>query len=62
MELARQEGGTVLCGGGPPSEAELSERCRGGFFYRPTVLEGLPHCSRVAQVYIYIYIYTHMYL
>jgi len=43
VALARQEGGTVLCGGGPP--ASLPERCRGGFFYEPTVITDVtPEC------------------
>lgn len=42
--LARQEGGTILCGGGPPDE--LPPRCREGFFVAPTVITGLgPDCQ-----------------
>lgn len=51
VALAREEGGTVLCGGGPPES--LPERCRNGFFIRPTVLTGLgPEC-RVNQEEIF---------
>ncbi|HMN96817.1 MAG TPA: aldehyde dehydrogenase [Phycisphaerales bacterium] len=40
---ARDEGGTVLCGGRRP--AGLPPRCEGGFFLEPTVIAGLaPHC------------------
>jgi aminomuconate-semialdehyde/2-hydroxymuconate-6-semialdehyde dehydrogenase len=39
IELARKEGGTIRCGGeaAPPA----TERCRGGYFVRPTVVTGL---------------------
>jgi aminomuconate-semialdehyde/2-hydroxymuconate-6-semialdehyde dehydrogenase len=47
IELAREEGGTVHCGGGPP--ADLPERCREGFFVEPTVITGLPMNCRVNQ-------------
>jgi aminomuconate-semialdehyde/2-hydroxymuconate-6-semialdehyde dehydrogenase len=39
IDLARSEGGTIRCGGGPP--AMISERCRNGFFLQPTVITGL---------------------
>lgn len=43
VELARQEGGRLHCGGGPPER--VSERCADGFFYQPTVITGLsPYC------------------
>ena len=45
IELAREEGGTILCGGGPP--AELPERCREGYFVAPTVIVDLPPRCRV---------------
>jgi aminomuconate-semialdehyde/2-hydroxymuconate-6-semialdehyde dehydrogenase len=49
--LARDEGGTILTGGTRPSG--LPERCREGFFYRPTVITDLgPHC-RVNQEEIF---------
>lgn len=47
IALAKQEGGTVLCGGGPP--ASLPERCRNGFFLQPTVITGLDVHCRVNQ-------------
>jgi aminomuconate-semialdehyde/2-hydroxymuconate-6-semialdehyde dehydrogenase len=44
IALAKEEGGTILTGGGPP--ASLPERCRGGFFVAPTVITGLgPSCQ-----------------
>ena len=42
VERARAEGGRVLCGGGPPDPATLPARVRGGAFWMPTVIEGLP--------------------
>ncbi|MGH8164440.1 MAG: aldehyde dehydrogenase family protein, partial [Rhodanobacteraceae bacterium] len=39
IERARNEGGTVLCGGEP---VKLAGRCQGGWFVAPTVIEGLP--------------------
>jgi len=42
IELAKQEGGTVLLGGNP---IKLSGRCANGLFIEPTIIEGLgPHC------------------
>src|SRR6266851_3996580 len=38
LELAKEEGGRVLCGG---KRARLDGRCRGGWFVEPTVIEGL---------------------
>lgn len=47
VDLARTEGGEVLCGGAPP--VGLPERCSGGFFVRPTVIAGLDAACRVNQ-------------
>lgn len=42
LALAREEGGTVLCGG---EAVKVPGRCEGGWFIAPTVLEGLgPAC------------------
>ena len=42
IETARQEGGTILCGG---KAVKLNGRCQDGFFIEPTVIEGLgPDC------------------
>jgi aminomuconate-semialdehyde/2-hydroxymuconate-6-semialdehyde dehydrogenase len=51
IRLARDEGGQVLCGGGPPESA--GERCRGGCFVQPTVIVGLPADCRVNQEEIF---------
>jgi aminomuconate-semialdehyde/2-hydroxymuconate-6-semialdehyde dehydrogenase len=42
VERAVAEGGRVLCGGAPPDAATLPDRLRGGAFWLPTVIEGLP--------------------
>lgn len=43
VELARQEGGQIRCGGAPPRT--LPERCKNGFFLEPAVVTGLsPDC------------------
>lgn len=47
IELARTEGGRILCGGGPPDPAALGERCRDGAFLEPTVIVDLDANCRV---------------
>ena len=42
VERAVAEGGRVLCGGAPPDAATMPDRLRGGAFWLPTVIEGLP--------------------
>ena len=37
VERAREQGGTVLCGGAAPTDADLA----GGYYVQPTVVEGL---------------------
>lgn len=53
IQLAREEGGTVLCGGGSPEPDDLPERCRHGFFVEPTVIVDLPVNCRVNQEEIF---------
>lgn len=50
IELARQEGGTIVCGG---ERLQLEGRCRGGYFLAPTVIEGLAPQCRVNQEEIF---------
>jgi len=50
IDLARQEGGTILCGG---NRVKLSGRCAGGWFVEPTVIEGLDAACRVNQEEIF---------
>ncbi|MBN9400925.1 MAG: aldehyde dehydrogenase ['Candidatus Kapabacteria' thiocyanatum] len=50
IQLAREEGGTVLCGG----ERVIPDgRCAGGFFVAPTLIEGLDPFCRVNQEEIF---------
>ncbi|MCP5046361.1 MAG: aldehyde dehydrogenase [bacterium] len=42
IKLAREEGGTILCGG---EQVILDGRCKDGYFVQPTIIEGLaPDC------------------
>jgi aminomuconate-semialdehyde/2-hydroxymuconate-6-semialdehyde dehydrogenase len=50
LELARQEGGRVLCGG---KRARVEGRCRDGWFVEPTVIEGLGPSCRTNQEEIF---------
>jgi aminomuconate-semialdehyde/2-hydroxymuconate-6-semialdehyde dehydrogenase len=51
VELARREGGTIVCGGGPPRN--LPVRCQDGFFLEPTVITGLAPSCRVEREEIF---------
>jgi aminomuconate-semialdehyde/2-hydroxymuconate-6-semialdehyde dehydrogenase len=51
IDLAKREGGTILCGG--RAAPGLNERCRDGFFIEPTVVTGLDHRCRVNQEEIF---------
>lgn len=51
VELARQEGGEVRCGGDRPDD--LPARCKDGYFIRPTVITGLAPDCRVNQEEIF---------
>ena len=53
VDLARDEGGNILCGGKRPTDKEIGERCAGGFFYEPTVVNGLAADCRVNQEEIF---------
>ncbi len=50
VELAKQEGGTVLCGG---KAIQLKGDCEGGWFMEPTVIEGLAYDCRTNQEEIF---------
>jgi aminomuconate-semialdehyde/2-hydroxymuconate-6-semialdehyde dehydrogenase len=50
IQLAREEGGTILCGG---RRATVEGRCNGGFFVEPTVVVGLEPQCRVNQEEIF---------
>lgn len=43
IETAKQEGGTILCGG---NAVKMEGRCANGYFIQPTIIEGLnQHCQ-----------------
>ncbi len=50
IELAQQEGGTLLAGG---QRRRLAGRCREGYFIEPTVFENLPSDCRTNQEEIF---------
>lgn len=51
IQLARDEGGTVECGG--KVAAAPNERCKDGYFIEPTVITGLPPTCRTNQEEIF---------
>ncbi len=51
VELARTEGGAIALGGTSPPP--INERCRGGFFFQPTVITGLGPLCRTNQEEIF---------
>jgi aminomuconate-semialdehyde/2-hydroxymuconate-6-semialdehyde dehydrogenase len=53
VDEARAAGGTIHCGGAPVPAASLPERCRGGFFYPPTVITGLDASCRAVREEIF---------
>ncbi len=50
IQLAKDEGGTVLCGG---HQVFPEGRCSNGWFVQPTVVEGLPYDCRTNQEEIF---------
>jgi aminomuconate-semialdehyde/2-hydroxymuconate-6-semialdehyde dehydrogenase len=50
LNLARSEGGTVLCGGGPVT---MPEPLSGGWYIAPTLIEGLANHCRTNQEEIF---------
>ncbi|MEZ4826139.1 MAG: aldehyde dehydrogenase [Bacteroidia bacterium] len=51
IQLAREEGGEILCGGEPADP--INSRCANGFFLKPTVIAGLGPACRVNQEEIF---------
>lgn len=51
VDLAQQEGGTILTGGKKPQD--LPQRCKDGFFLEPTVITGLDCNCRTNQEEIF---------
>ena len=50
IELAKEEGGTILHGG---ERVIVEGRCENGYFLQPTVIEGLPYDCRTNQEEIF---------
>ncbi|MEZ4720372.1 MAG: aldehyde dehydrogenase [Flavobacteriales bacterium] len=50
IELAQEEGGTILCGGKRP---KMTGELANGYFLEPTVIEGLPFTCRTNQEEIF---------
>jgi len=50
IELAKEEGGTVLCGG---NRRIIAGRCKDGYFIEPTLIEGLANDCRTNQEEIF---------
>ena len=50
IKLAKEEGGTVLVGGG---RRQMPGRCADGYFIEPTLIEGLPPTCRTNQEEIF---------
>ncbi len=50
IELAKQEGGTILCGGKP---ATVSGEYSKGYYVEPAIIEGLPYDCRTNQEEIF---------
>ncbi len=53
VNLARELGGRILCGGSPIPPDRLPPRCAAGCFYPPTVITGLDPSCRVEQEEIF---------
>ena len=51
VDLAQKEGGKVALGGKAPES--ISERCRDGYFFQPTVITGLPVSCRTNREEIF---------
>ncbi|EGD54919.1 aldehyde dehydrogenase [Gordonia neofelifaecis] len=49
VDLAREEGGRIRCGGSAPDDPELAD----GSYYLPTIIDGLPNDARVCQEEIF---------
>lgn len=50
IQLAKGEGGTILCGG---EQVIVDDGCENGYFIAPTVIEGLDHQCRTNQEEIF---------
>jgi len=50
IELAKDEGGNILCGG---NQSKIEGRCENGWFVEPTVIQGLQYNCRTNQEEIF---------
>lgn len=50
IEIAKQEGGNILCGG---NAVKLKGRCENGYFIEPTIIEGLTQDCKTNQEEIF---------
>jgi len=53
LDLAREEGGRVVLGGGPVPPERLPPRCRSGYFVAPSIVTGLSMGCRTNQEEIF---------
>jgi aminomuconate-semialdehyde/2-hydroxymuconate-6-semialdehyde dehydrogenase len=53
VDEARKLGGRILTGGRRVSAEKLPERCKAGYFYEPTVIDGLDASCKVEQEEIF---------
>lgn len=53
VQRAKELGATIHCGGRRVPASDLAERCRGGSFFEPTVITGLPPDCDVEQEEIF---------
>jgi aminomuconate-semialdehyde/2-hydroxymuconate-6-semialdehyde dehydrogenase len=53
IQLAKEEGGVVLCGGAEQLSDQRAERVKNGYFILPTVIEGLHYQCRTNQEEIF---------
>jgi aminomuconate-semialdehyde/2-hydroxymuconate-6-semialdehyde dehydrogenase len=53
VQMARDLKGTIHTGGGPVPASEIPARCRGGYYFRPTVISNLDPTCRVEQEEIF---------
>jgi aminomuconate-semialdehyde/2-hydroxymuconate-6-semialdehyde dehydrogenase len=51
VDLAQKEGGQIALGGKAPEP--INDRCRGGYFFKPTVITGLPVSCRTNREEIF---------
>ena len=51
VDLAQQEGGQIAIGGNAPEP--INDRCRDGYFFKPTVITGLPVSCRTNREEIF---------